>query len=71
MKNRTQHMRKNVLLLSFFLMLLTIQPMMAQPEDFDEDVDDEPATPIDGYVYAGLIAGAFIAIRTLKKAESL
>jgi len=70
MKYTGQHMKKNIMLLSFFLMLLMVQPAMAQ-EGFDEDVDDEPAAPIDGYIYAGLIAGVFIAIRKLKKAESL
>lgn len=70
MKNTGQHMKKNILLLSFFLMLLMVQPVMAQ-EGFDEDVDDEPAAPINGYVYAGLVAGVFLAIRKLKKAETL
>lgn len=70
MKNTAQNMRKNVLRFSFFLMLLTIQPVMAQ-EDFPDDVDDEPKAPIDTYIYAGLIVGGFLAIRKLKKAEIL
>ncbi len=53
-----------------FTLLLTLfcaQPMMAQ-DGFDDDVDDEPAVPIDGsYIVLGLIAGAYFGIRFLKK----
>ncbi len=70
MRKKMMKMRKNILMLSFFLMVFSMQPVSAQnPDEFPPDVDDEPAAPIDGYVYAGLIAGALIAIRKLKKAE--
>ena len=69
MKNKTPYMKKNILVLSFFLMMLSM-PVMAQ--GFDEDVDDEvPDTPINDYIYVGLVAGALIAIKKLKKSEIL
>ena len=70
MKNRKKHMQKTIMMLAFFLTTLSIQPAIAQ-EGFDPDVDDQPAAPIDGYIYAGLIAGAFIAILKLRKTETV
>lgn len=70
MKKQMMKMRKNILMLSFFLMVFSMQTVSAQnPDEFEPGVDDEPAAPIDGYIYAGLIAGALLAIRKLKKAE--
>jgi len=68
MKKKKNHMKKNLFMLAFLLMVLSIQPVMAQ-EGFDPDVDDQPAAPIDGYLYTGLIAGACIAILKLRKRQ--
>jgi len=70
MKKRMMKMR-SIFLLSFFLVLFST-PMLAQgenPDEFEPGVDDEPAVPIDGYIYAGLIAGVLIAVKKLRKTE--
>ena len=61
-------MKPQLLLITLLMTMLSIQPVLAQPDDFPPDVDDEPAAPIDGnYIILGLIAGAFFGIRFLNK----
>ena len=51
--------------------MFTVQPILAQ-DGFDDDVDDEPAVPIDGsYIIMGLIAGAYFGIKKLKVGQLL
>ena len=70
MKSISHNLRKKLLLTSFFLVLSTTFAM-AQ-DSFDEDVDDEVVqAPIDGFITVGLIAGAFLGIRKLKKSENV
>jgi hypothetical protein len=49
---------------------LTVQPVMAQ-EEFEEDVDDEPAAPIDDYIIIGLIAGGFLGLTKMQRGKIL
>ena len=59
--------KRKFIQVTLLLTLFFAQPMMAQ-DGFDDDVDDEPAVPIDGsYIVIGLIAGAYFGIRFLKK----
>ena len=59
--------KRKFIQVTLLLTLFCAQPMMAQ-DGFDDDVDDEPAVPIDGsYIVLGLIAGAYFGIRFLKK----
>ena len=48
------------------MLCLTSQAIFAQ-EGFEDDVDDEVAAPIDGFLAIGLIAGAAYGIKKLKK----
>ena len=58
--------KRKFIQVTLLLTLFCAQPMMAQ-DGFDDDVDDEPAVPIDGsYIVLGLIAGAYFGIRKLK-----
>ena len=67
MKKHLILIKKSIFTLTIFMTLLTVQPAMAQPEEFEEDVDDEPAAPIDDYIYYGLVTGACAGIVFLKR----
>lgn len=67
MKRQSLYRKPQLLLITLLLTMLSIQPMVAQDE-FEDDVDDEPAVPIDGsYLIIGLLAGAYFGIRFLNK----
>ena len=67
MKLEFTPIKRKFIQVTLLLTLFCAQPMMAQ-DGFDDDVDDEPAVPIDGsYIVLGLIAGAYFGIRFLKK----
>ncbi len=69
MKRQSLYRKPQLLLITLLLTMLSIQPMVAQDE-FEDDVDDEPAVPIDGsYLVMGLIAGAYFGIKKLKFAQ--
>lgn len=36
---------------------------------FDDDVEDVPAAPIDGFIGVGLLAGAYIILRKKNKSD--
>ena len=72
MKSISLNIRKKVFFASLFFVMFTSvasAQLDEEPPVFDEDVNDEPAAPIDAYLFAGLIAGSFLAIRKLKKSE--
>ena len=71
MKKHLILIKKSIFTLTIFMTLLTVQPAMAQPEEFEEDVDDEPAAPIDDYIIIGLIAGGFIGLTKMQKGRVL
>ena len=62
--------KKSIFAFTIFMTLLTVQPAMAQ-EEFEEDVDDEPAAPIDDYIYYGLAIGAISGIKFIRKNEAM
>ena len=67
MRIQSLYRKPQVLFITLLMTILSIQPMLAQ-DGFDDDVDDEPAVPIDGnYIVLGLMAGAFFGIRFLNK----
>ena len=67
MKRQSLYRKPQLLLITLLLTMLSIQPMVAQDE-FEDDVNDEPAVPIDGsYLIIGLLAGAYFGIRFLNK----
>ena len=67
MKIQSLYRKPQVLFITLLMTILSIQPMLAQ-DGFDDDVDDEPAVPIDGsYIVLGLMAGTFFGIRFLNK----
>jgi len=68
MKSISHNLRRKLFLSALFLVLST-SFASAQVDDADPDVNDEPDVPVDNYIYAGLIAGSFLAIRKLKKSE--
>ena len=71
MRIQSLHRKPQVLFITLLMTMLSIQPMLAQ-DGFDDDVDDEPAVPIDGsYIVLGLIAGAFFGIKKLKVGQLL
>ncbi|MNE91624.1 hypothetical protein D3C80_1892610 [compost metagenome] len=55
-------------MLVLLLMLFSGTRLMAQ-DGFDDNVDDQaPAANVDGFLILGLIAGATLGIRKMKKA---
>jgi hypothetical protein len=62
--------KKSIFAFTILMTFLTVQPVMAQ-EEFEEDVDDEPAAPIDDYIYYGLVVGALSGIILLRKSEAM
>ena len=62
--------KKSIFALTIFMTALTVQPAMAQ-EEFEEDVDDEPAAPIDDYIIIGLIAGGFLGLTEMQRGKIL
>ena len=71
MKQAFTPIKRKFIQVTLLLTLFFAQPMMAQ-DGFDDDVDDEPAVPIDGsYIVIGLIAGAYFGIRKLKVGQVL
>lgn len=68
MKSISHNLRKSLFFASLFFVLSTT--IASAQDEFPDDVDDETAAaPIDGYIYAGLVVGSFLAIRKLKKTE--
>lgn len=69
---KTNDLRKIFLAIAFFLTVL-VSPALYAQTGFEDDVDDEtpPEAPINGLLTAGLIAGAFLGYRFLKKGEQL
>ena len=71
MKKHSISIKKSIFAFTIFTTLLFVQPAIAQPEDFEEDVDDEPAAPIDDYVIVGLIAGSFLGLTRSQRGKVL
>lgn len=76
MKSISHNLRKKLFITSLFLVMFTsfatAQDNDGEPiDEWEEgpDVNDEPAAPIDEYLFAGMIVGSFLAIRKLKKSE--
>ena len=70
MKKHMTSIKKCIFAFTIFMTFLTVQPVMAQ-EEFEEDVDDEPAAPIDDYIYYGLIMGVLSGIILLKRKKAV
>jgi hypothetical protein len=70
MKKHMTSIKKSIFAFTILMTFLTVQPVMAQ-EEFEEDVDDEPAAPIDDYIYYGLVVGALSGIILLRKSEAM
>ena len=70
MKKHMTSIKKSIFAFTIFMTFLTVQPVMAQ-EEFEEDVDDEPAAPIDDYIYYGLIMGVLSGIILLKRKKAV
>ncbi|RRO13328.1 hypothetical protein [Flavobacteriaceae bacterium 14752] len=63
MKNTSKTFKTFVLLISFFMFT---SESFAQIPGFPDDVNDEPAAPINSLVIMGLIAGAIYGVKKLK-----
>ena len=49
------------------LMLFTgLSYGQSDPFDFDDDVDDEPTAPINGFISVGIVAGVMVGVTYLK-----
>jgi len=57
------------------LVLLMLTPVIATAQDedteFEDDVDDEVAMPINGYVAASLMAGCAMGYVVLKRGQKV
>lgn len=74
MKSISHNLRQKLFITSLFLVMFTSVATAQDGEPIDEweegpDVNDEPEAPIDNYLFLGLVAGSFLAIRKLKKTE--
>ena len=71
MRRQAIYIKRQLLFFTIIATMFTVQPILAQ-DGFDDDVDDEPAVPIDGsYIIMGLIAGAYFGIKKLKVGQLL
>lgn len=61
---------KTKLFLASLFVVLSATSLKAQ-DGFPDDVNDEPAVPIDGFVVAGLIAGAALGIKKIRKSKEV
>lgn len=68
MKSISHNLTKTLFLASLFLILSTT--IASAQDTFPDDVNDEPAVPIDGFVISALIAGSILGIRKLRKSEN-
>jgi len=68
MRRQAIHIKRQLLFFTIIATMFTVQPILAQ-DDFEDDVDDEPAVPIDNYVYVGMILGVGLGIRYLKSKQ--
>jgi len=60
---------KTRLFLASLFVILSVANLKAQ-DGFDEDVDDETAAvPVDGFICAGIIAGAAVGLVKIGKAQ--
>lgn len=71
MKSISHNLRRKLFLSALFLVFSTSIVSAQDVDPAPEDVNDEPGVPVDNYIYLGLIAGSFLAIRKLKKSETL
>ncbi|MBF0695535.1 MAG: hypothetical protein IR153_10815 [Flavobacterium sp.] len=46
--------------------MLTTQPAMAQ-EEFEDDVEDVPAAPINDYILVGVLAGGLLGLSKMQR----
>ena len=67
MKNISNSFKKKIFIASLFLLFSAIN-VNAQ-DSFDDNVNDEPAAPIDGFIVAGLIAGSVYGIKKIRKSQ--
>ncbi len=49
-----------------FFTMLTTQPAMAQ-EEFEDDVEDVPAAPINDYILVGVLAGGLLGLSKMQR----
>lgn len=65
MKNISKSLKKKIVFAT--LCLLFSAGTVSAQDPFDENVNDEPAAPIDGFLIAGLIAGSAFGISKIRK----
>lgn len=63
MKNFIKSSKKVSLLVSLIFIVATSDAQII----FDDDVEDVPAAPIDGFIAIGIAAGTYLAFRNKKK----
>lgn len=63
MKNLTKSSKKISLLISLIFIVATSDAQIV----FEDDVEDVPAAPIDGFIAIGIAAGTYLAFRNKKK----
>jgi len=68
MKSISHNLRRTLFLASLLLILSTT--IASAQDEFPDDVNDEPAVPIDGFVTVALVAGSVLGIRKLRKSEN-
>ncbi len=65
MKKIPTYIRTAIFVIATFLSVQNAQAQIIFPDDVD---DEAPAAPIDGFILAGLLAGAYFGL-TKKKEE--
>lgn len=54
---------------TFFFLLIPFLSAMAQDDEFDDDVQDVPAAPIDKYILIAIVIAIYMAYQFLKKQQ--
>lgn len=63
MKNLIKSSKKISLLISLIFIVATSDAQIV----FEDDVEDVPAVPIDGFIGLGIAAGTYLVLRNKKK----
>lgn len=66
MMSRIKNSLKTKLFLASLFLVFSVNDLAAQ-DGFPDDVNDEPAVPVDGFIVAGLIAGSVLGIKKMRK----
>lgn len=67
MKKPSYQIKKSLMLITLLMIVIAVQAQDLSSIGFEQDVNDEVAAPINGFVWLLMIAGGSLGVFKLKK----